>query len=1007
MEGEGEGKERKMTPAPGVSVAAAGAVRGVVTEMVSEEEELRGQALFPRWCFGWSFGLDGSLVELSNGKRNRVVFASGHFVVFYDKDGHEQKVKQGHGNDVSCMCTSADRKWVATADRGEEAKVLVWLAETEVAATALTNPHPYGVAAMDMSADGRYLVTVSAPRAVKQDGEIRDGEAAQTVAVWDWGNGSAHPIAEAEVPVPDAQTCVKFNPDNASQIVTSGTSRTCFWEWAGKVVEVAAAPASDEAASEAGVEDENDAPREGALVGGLTCHVPVVVASDFKQSIGAYSCSAFIAGTTKAVTATEDGDLIVWEDITTSVKGAAGRSLAQSGAPAEAVTRKGATKIIRLHEGRITAVQVIDRYIATASTDGCVRFYDKRFRIAAWFEDMHAGPITSLSFGLYPSADERPRRAPDSGGDAANGEEEVFHVPHFTVSTSTAKIVSLSADLFEKANPAARAGRLLLEGIPDGVTSMSCDTHTTLAVAVGPGSTLYLLDVASKRLAGALAVERPTGPHGATAVQFSPSGSSFAVGYSNGLLCFHRLPSMEEELGFKFTEECVTHIAFSEDGTMCAVADAGLVVALLRLGTTKTGGEKWEFVGKHRSHTDAIAAISFSGSQRGAGNEYLCSIGEDRRIVSYNVWESSVEKGLLLVGEPVLSTRGLAKPTAMTFSPSTGALILANNEHKIRVLEKETHEHVSLVQAPVFGGPISQMQCFEEAATGHEYLAFSLFERAVGLVRLPLDGDPAGSVGIVAHAGEIANFALTRDGASMLTAGSNGIINLWGIDCTPVEDAVHDSGRLGAERYSRLVADELSGGDPSTAEALISDIQDYFYYAEIASRVNSKEERKLDFCIPLSEVPSVMRAIGFYPSEGDIKAMQREVERSAGDSGGEIIYVNLERFLQLFFNYRPVADLELAAIEKTFKVMAGGGLHGSSSVMGRASAGTEPSLSVDELEDLLLSAGELMSKPELEQCLQALCGASTLHEALGSHGRHAKVTAAEFADRILGLQQDA
>jgi len=432
------------------------------------------------------------------------------------------------------------------------------------------------------------------------------------------------------------------------------------------------------------------------------------------------------------------------------------------------------------------------------------------------------------------------------------------------------------------------------------------------------------------------------------------------------------------------------------------------VVALLRLGTTKTGAEKWEFVGKHRSHTDAIAAISFSGSQRGAGHEYLCSIGEDRRIVSYDVWESTMEKGLLLLAEPVLSTRGLAKPTAMTFSPATGALILANNEHKIRVLEKETHEHVSLVQAPVFGGPISQMQCFEEAATGHEYLAFSLFERAVGLVRLPLDGDPAGSVGIVAHAGEIANFALTRDGASMLTAGSNGIINLWGIDCTPVEDAVHDSGRLGAERYSRLVADELSGGDPSTAEALISDIQDYFYYAEIASRVNSKDERKLDFCIPLSEVPSVMRAIGFYPSEGDIKAMQREVERSAGDSGGEIIYVNLERFLQLFFNYRPVADLELAAIEKTFKVMAEGGLHGSRSVLGRATPGTEPSLSVDELEDLLLSAGELMSKPELEQCLQALCGASTLHEALGATGgRHARVTAAEFADRILGLQQDA
>jgi len=221
---------------------------------------------------------------------------------------------------------------------------------------------------------------------------------------------------------------------------------------------------------------------------------------------------------------------------------------------------------------------------------------------------------------------------------------------------------------------------------------------------------------------------------------------------------------------------------------------------------------------------------------------------------------------------------------------------------------------------------------------------------------------------------------------------------------------VIESGMQGAERYSRLVADELSGGDPSTAEALLSDIQDYFYYAEISSRARSEEERKLDFCIPLSEVPSVMRAIGFYPSEGDIKAMQKEVEHAAGGDGS-VLFINLERFLQLFFNYRPVADLELEAIEKVFKVMS----EGASSALGhkmdsrrQSPVDRETHIPVAELEDLLMSTGEIMSKNELKQCLVALCGTESLSEALGtSDDPHATVTAADFADKVLGLEQEA
>ncbi len=50
------------------------------------------------------------------------------------------------------------------------------------------------------------------------------------------------------------------------------------------------------------------------------------------------------------------------------------------------------------HTQAITFLGTVGDYIVSGAKDGFVRFYDPLLRIVAWFEDLEAGPVTSVSF---------------------------------------------------------------------------------------------------------------------------------------------------------------------------------------------------------------------------------------------------------------------------------------------------------------------------------------------------------------------------------------------------------------------------------------------------------------------------------------------------------------------------------------------------------------------------------------------------------------------------------
>lgn len=83
---------------------------------------------------------------------------------------------------------------------------------------------------------------------------------------------------------------------------------------------------------------------------------------------------------------------------------------------------------------------------------------------------------------------------------------------------------------------------------------------------------------------------------------------------------------------------------------------------------------------------------------------------------------------------------------------------------------------------------------------------------------------------------------------------------------------------------------------------------------------NTTKTRKLDGTVPLDELPNLMRAMGFYPTEMEVQNMKDEVKFSVfSDLGDPTTSVDLDTFIRLFVNHRPVYGIGKNNIENAFK----------------------------------------------------------------------------------------
>jgi Ca2+-binding EF-hand superfamily protein len=95
-----------------------------------------------------------------------------------------------------------------------------------------------------------------------------------------------------------------------------------------------------------------------------------------------------------------------------------------------------------------------------------------------------------------------------------------------------------------------------------------------------------------------------------------------------------------------------------------------------------------------------------------------------------------------------------------------------------------------------------------------------------------------------------------------------------------------------------------------------------------SKKENTTKTRKLERRVPVDQLPNLMRAMGYYPTQQEIVNMMNEVRFSSYTTMGEPnLWVDLPTFIKLFVNHRPVYGIGKNNIEDAFKALTADSEH--------------------------------------------------------------------------------
>ncbi|KAL8180113.1 UNVERIFIED_CONTAM: hypothetical protein K2H54_007137, partial [Gekko kuhli] len=587
----------------------------------------------------------------------------------------------------------------------------------------------------------------------------------------------------------------------------------------------------------------------------LQCHAPLLTDRTFNKAVGIFSQSLFHFSTEQAVTGTLEGKLVVWD-----------ATHVPSKSPASCVKpyNMKAVKLVHLQKDGITVLAVVDKTFVICDVKGHVKFYDGALQLLHWYSQLKLGPIRSVSFSKTPVCPLNASQFPTSC--TLTGQPLI--VRNFILSTSDGLVVHVLTEGMKVTK--------CLEEPKGAVHAIACHPTKTL---LAKGSACGLLKVWDYELEKYL-VSRIFKGQSLRSVCYNHDGSLLGVGFADGTVYILDSISLENECSepfkYSYAKGAIIHMSFSHDSQYLATADDKMSVTIYKR-VIEGEKEDWERLAGLRSHYKPIRTILF-GVHLDSDKPRLLTLGEDRLLVEYDL-EKSVKDELVVLRRERIEQSAVPKYIAW-YPPLTKEyfFLTANDQYKVKIYNVTTKMCRKTVLGPTYGSPLEKIQVLPPIE-GHDpekwYLAYITTDK-VGLQILPVDGNPHKSSAFICHPAGVSDFVCSYGGRHIFTAGGNDLsVMKWDVNLNVLEAAVSLGGKDLIPFYNLL--------DGGREGEFFRELEDYFYYAQLRHQgIDTMEPRKVSTRIPLEQIPFVMRAMGFYPSEEQVRVFKRHEQPVPG-----------------------------------------------------------------------------------------------------------------------------
>nr|XP_021487003.1 cilia- and flagella-associated protein 251 [Meriones unguiculatus] len=797
----------------------------------------------------------------------------------------------------------------------------------------------------DSCPEGNGIRSIAITRDAKLLATISDAEI-QKVCIWKWTLAVETPACTLELPKEYGfQTYLIFNPENNNEMVSNSKTQAIYYYW---------------------LEEK-----------GILAHsAPILTEKTFNKLVGKFSQSIFHSNLPQILSATKEGKLVVWD---------IHHPPASSSTLALPFIKP--CKLVHLQKEGITVLTSVDSYIVIGDVKGNIKFYDFNLSVVNWYSNLKLGPIRILSFSKTPAGPPTEKSILPTD---CTLKGDPFIVRNIIIGTLDATVYHLTAD-------GTKLEKLFVEP-KDAIYALSCHPYQPLIAIGSVCGMIKVWDYKKKVYLFSRVFEKGLGVQ---SLAYNPEGVLLGAGFTEGTVYILDAMSLENESPepFKYSRTSVTHVSFSHDSNYMATADISFTVAVY-IVVVKNGQRIWEYLARLRSHQCNIRSLLF-GVHLDSNDPRLLSLGKDRFLIEYNLTKSYRDHLEVL---DIHRTDQGSYPTCMIWYPPLTKelfLLICNSGYKVKLFNSTTKMCRKTLLGPAYGSPIEYAQVLPAKSTlelQKRYLVF-INKDKVGLQILPIDGNPHKTCAIICHPNGVAGMALSYDGTYAFTAGGrDSSVVQWQINLSALDAAVS----LGGEDLTPFYG-LVSGGREGK---FYRELEDYFYYSQIRSQgIDTMDTRQVSEHISLSELPFVMRAIGFYPSEEKIDDMLNEIKFSEYVTTGNLIdKINLPDFLKVYLNHRPPFGTSMMNIQESFDVL------------GFTNSEGKKAIRREDFLNLLLTKGEHMTEEEMYDCFATLFGlnpegwksepAATSHreqELCLEEELPDEITAEIFATEILGL----